>query len=101
MLLHPLVGPWFTIRAIVVCDLKAMGTCCPPPLPCPLSDSDHDRAKVAMKEGSTGKIPVSLRDAVKVGSKYRFSDDHIKYVNTGNRKFLRDLVIAHAAKQLS
>jgi len=98
MLLHPLVGPWFTIRAIVVCDLKAMGTCCPPPLPCPLSDSDRDRAKVALKEASTDKLPVNVRDAVKVGSKYHFSDEHIQYVNTGNMKFLRDLVIANAAK---
>lgn len=97
LLLHPLAGPWFTIRAIVVCDLKAMGTCCPPPLPCPLSDNDRERAKVAMKEVSTDKLPVNVRDAVKVGSKYRFSDGHIKYVNTEDRKLLRELVIAHHA----
>jgi len=101
-LLHPLVGPWFRIRAIVVCDLKAMGTCCPPPLPCPLSDSDRDKAKVAIKEGSTDKkvLPVNVFDAMKVGSKYRFCDDHVKYVNSNNRKFLRDLVNAYTASHL-
>lgn len=99
MTLHPLVGPWFRIRAIVVCDLQAMGTCCPPPLPCPLSDGDRDRTKVAMKEGTSDKLPVNVFDAVKVGIKYRFSNDHIKYVNTSDRKFLQDLVKARTAMQ--
>lgn len=100
VLLHPLVGPWFTLSAIVVCDLKAMGTHNPPPpLPCPLSDGDRQKVKVAIKEGCTDKLPANVFDAFKVGSKYRFSDDHIKYVNSGNRGFLRDLVNAHIAQQ--
>lgn len=96
---HPLYGPWFALRAVVVVDADgASGE--PPPLvnPCaachrPCMPALDDALRAAEREGLTLSQAVCddwlrwarIRDVCPEGRRYRYSDDQIAYHYTKNR----------------
>ena len=86
LVIHPIYGPWFALRAIVLVNGE------PPPLsepftiPCCNGDCAA-RLDVAVGSGDW-RAWLAVRDACNVGREYRYSDEQITYHYTKNRNLL-------------
>ncbi len=86
LVIHPVYGPWFALRAIVLVDE-------PPPLPRPLptvsccTSDCAARLDVALASRDW-QAWVAVRDACNVGREYRYPDEQITYHYTKNRRLL-------------
>jgi len=91
LVIHPIYGPWFALRAIVLVDGA------PPPrvLPtvsCCTSDCVA-RLDAAIASDGDWRAWLAVRDACNVGREHRYSDQQIAYHYTKDRSLLsvRDL----------
>lgn len=96
---HPVLGPWLSLRAIVVTDLP------PPPAPprapaCPAcpgaclpaferARATLDAARPAESMRASWRLWLAVRDACPLGREHRFQDDHIAYAYTNDKTILR------------
>ena len=125
--IHPTVGAWLSLRAVVVVDLPGVGPVPPPPLESPLSATERHEASAALqraiarsssnlceelhgpnKDGERREEScdrgrpawrewVALRDVVRLGRRYRFCEEQIEYHYTKDRARLRAAVLAEDA----
>lgn len=88
LLIHPVYGPWFALRAVIVCA----GT--PPPtarmpLPCRCADAGCVAAfEQASAHPDEWRGWIAVRDACPVGRDYRYSEQQIAYHYSKDPQFL-------------
>jgi cyanocobalamin reductase (cyanide-eliminating) / alkylcobalamin dealkylase len=86
LVIHPIYGPWFALRAIVLVDGD------PPPVPVAPSVTCCNgdcRARLDVALASRDwRTWLAVRDACNVGRAYRYSDEQITYHYTKNRALL-------------
>lgn len=101
---HPTIGPWFALRAVIVvemdgpCDERCpIDVCSPCPKPCVAA---LRQAMQAAKDASTSpeksvrehwRLWVAVRDACPIGRDHRYSDDQIRYHYAKDREVLTSL----------
>lgn len=89
LVIHPTYGPWFALRAVIVCKGDAPTTRLAR-MPCTCSDLCN-RA-LAAAEISTGpdawRAWLAVRDACPVGRTFRYSEEQIAYHYTKDRAVL-------------
>ena len=86
LVIHPLYGPWFALRALVLVDGE------PPPhvlptLSCCTSDCTA-RLDAALASGGDWRAWLAVRDACNVGRAFRYGDQQIAYHYTKDRSLL-------------
>jgi methylmalonic aciduria homocystinuria type C protein len=86
LVIHPIYGPWFALRAIVLVDGAAPPPPVEPTVPCCTGDCVA-RLDVAVGSGDW-RAWLAVRDACNVGRDYRYSDQQITYHYTKNRSLL-------------
>jgi methylmalonic aciduria homocystinuria type C protein len=86
LVIHPIYGPWFALRAIVLVD----GDPPPPPAPASVTCCNGDCAARldAALVSRDWRAWLAVRDACNVGRAYRYSDEQITYHYTKNRSLL-------------
>ena len=80
LVIHPIYGPWFALRAVVVCGGE-------PPATLPIDRvcrcDGHCKAALSRALATTGPEPwrawLAVRDACTVGRDWRYSEDQIRY----------------------
>jgi methylmalonic aciduria homocystinuria type C protein len=89
LVIHPTFGPWFALRAVIVCAGE------PPPRPPepPACRCDGScEAALACALATTGpeawRAWLAVRDACTIGREHRYADDQIRYHYTKNRGLL-------------
>jgi len=85
LVIHPVYGPWFALRAIVA----LVGD--PPPRPAPLAyrcTGDCEARLAAAQIGGDWRAWLAVRDACRTGCTFRYSDEQIAYHYTKNRGLL-------------
>ena len=96
---HPVLGPWLSLRAIVVTELP------PPPAPaaappCPACPAAclpaFERARATLDPAdptasmrAAWRLWLAVRDACPLGREHRFQEDHVAYGYTNDRNILR------------
>jgi len=97
--LHPTLGPWFALRALVVVDHASSWVSDPGPdlcsscnAPCvkALNDALSDASSSSLKEGmgTSWKRWVKVREACPLGRDKRYSDAQIRYHYARDRSLL-------------
>jgi methylmalonic aciduria homocystinuria type C protein len=88
LLIHPTYGPWFALRAVIVCAEE-------PPmttrvsLPCSCADAGCVAAfEHASAHPDDWRAWLAVRDACTIGREYRYSEDQIAYHYSKDRRFL-------------
>jgi hypothetical protein len=98
---HPVRGPWISLRAVIVVDVEGPRERPPPPSR-PCADCAHACA-AAFEAALAGADPtrdpraiedrwrlwLAVRDACPVGREHRFQEDHIEYGYRKDRALLR------------
>eukprot|EP00611_Tribonema_gayanum_P002728 TRINITY_DN12061_c0_g1_i1.p1 TRINITY_DN12061_c0_g1~~TRINITY_DN12061_c0_g1_i1.p1 ORF type:complete len:298 (-),score=84.90 TRINITY_DN12061_c0_g1_i1:184-1077(-) len=89
--LHPEVGPWLALRAVVLVDIPGPTGSPPPAMPCPASEAEVARAAAAMdaaldvikRSGATSREAreafLAARAAFDLGAAYRYPADVTEY----------------------
>lgn len=110
--LHPVYGPWFSLRCAVVLDDQTFPAAVLPPalLPNPLDAAAQARVRCAVAaatracaagEGSKPEMPdvrsswqlwLAVRNAPQRDHAWRYSQDQVLYHYTGDREFLKKVV---------
>lgn len=87
LVIHPVFGPWFALRAIALVDGEP-----PPPPPAPVvpccTGACTARLASALAGRGDWRAWLAVRDACIVGRAYRYSDEQIAYHYTKNRALL-------------
>ncbi|HKA89628.1 MAG TPA: hypothetical protein VKE22_18315 [Haliangiales bacterium] len=93
--IHPVVGPWLSLRAVIVADDGEPVVPAPPP-PCAACPSAclpaFERARAArdpVAAQTAWPTWLAVRDACPIGREHRFQEDHIRYGYTKDREILR------------
>lgn len=87
LVIHPVYGPWFALRAIALVDGEPPAEVAPPRVPCCTGDCPA-RLDAALRSGGDWHAWLAVRDACPVGRAYRYSDEQIAYHYTKNRALL-------------
>ena len=87
LVIHPVYGPWFALRAIALVDGEPPTESAPPRVPCCSGDCPA-RLDAALRSGGDWRAWLAVRDACAVGRAYRYSDEQIAYHYTKNRALL-------------
>jgi methylmalonic aciduria homocystinuria type C protein len=86
LVIHPVYGPWFALRAIVLVDGEPPA---PPALPVVTCCTGDCAARLDVAVGSGDwRAWLAVRDACNVGRAYRYSEQQITYHYTKNRALL-------------
>ena len=89
LLIHPELGPWFAVRAVILLPGIAP---VPPPrvaLPCACDAAGcAERFAAASARPDDWRGWLAVRDACPVGRAYRYDDDQLAYHYTKDRRFL-------------
>jgi methylmalonic aciduria homocystinuria type C protein len=86
LVIHPLYGPWFALRAIVLVDGEPPAPPASPAVTCCTGDCG---ARLEIAVGSRDwRAWLAVRDACNVGRAYRYSEQQITYHYTKNRTLL-------------
>jgi cyanocobalamin reductase (cyanide-eliminating) / alkylcobalamin dealkylase len=86
LVIHPVYGPWFALRAIVLVDGDPPAALPTPSVACCNGDC---RARLdAALPSHDWRAWVAVRDACNVGRAYRYGDEQITYHYTKNRELL-------------
>jgi methylmalonic aciduria homocystinuria type C protein len=80
LVIHPVYGPWFALRAVIVCQGDAPTTRVRPRT-CACDAACEAAFSVALSAGGPDawRTWLAVRDACPVGRAYRYSDDQIRY----------------------
>lgn len=90
LLIHPIYGPWFSLRAIVLVPGEPPPLAPPVALPCTcarhgcVATFDH-----AMAHPEDWRAWLAVRDACPIGREYRYGDDQLAYHYTKDHQYLR------------
>jgi methylmalonic aciduria homocystinuria type C protein len=80
LVIHPVFGPWFALRAVIVCRGDAPTT---PITPTPCRCTGSCEAALARALATTGpetwRAWVAVRDACSVGREHRYGDEQLRY----------------------
>lgn len=107
---HPVYGPWISLRAVVVVDIDGPSDLAPEPLnPCDNCVANclarFDQAIAAVGPSQTHDTVaehwrrwLAVRDACPIGRAHRFSDDQIRYHYTKDPQVLRRLAGVDASR---
>lgn len=106
--LHPILGPWFSLRCAIVFD-QVRCVCKQKPIrcPCPISENTRellrvlfDEAQRASAQRSTagGRLEadqpwkhwLAVRDAVSPNHAYRYTENQIRYHYTGQKQYIKN-----------
>ena len=82
--IHPIYGPWFALRAVIILEGVPPKTE-PIPLPCCCDASCRSRLAVTSDDWRTW---LAVRDSCSVGQHWRYSDEQITYHYTKDRTIL-------------
>ena len=86
LLIHPVYGPWFGLRAVVITAGEPVARSAAF-APCTCDAACHDAfARACAADGWQAWLAV--RDACPIGRAYRYSDDQIRYHYTKDRALL-------------
>lgn len=88
LLVHPVYGPWFGLRAVVL-TAGTPTTHVLPPAPCDCSDRCTAAFERARHAGDDWRAWLAVRDACCVGSVHRYGKDQLEYHYTKNRALVR------------
>jgi methylmalonic aciduria homocystinuria type C protein len=86
LVIHPVYGPWFALRAIVLVDGDPPELAPPPRVSC--CDGDCGARLDVALASRDWRAWLAVRDACNVGRAYRYSDEQITYHYTKNRSLL-------------
>lgn len=87
LLIHPIYGPWFALRAVILVAGERPGRT-QVALPCTCDDRCTSALTAARASKGSWRAWLAVRDACPVGREYRYSDDQIGYHYTKDRRFL-------------
>jgi len=93
--IHPVLGPWLSLRAAVVGVGPAVHAVAPPPrcAACPAACVPaFERARTQ----TDWRAWLAVRDACPIGREHRFQEEHIRYGYTKDREILRRAVSGSA-----
>lgn len=81
LVIHPVYGPWFALRAAILCAGEPVPAAVPQPPPCTCTASCHEALARAMASsgGDRPRAWLAVRDACSVGREHRYSDEQIEY----------------------
>ena len=89
LLVHPTYGPWFALRAVIVCDGEPPPVAAPVRLPCECAAhgcvATFERASATPGDWHAW---VAVRDACPVGREHRYGDPQLAYHYSKDRRFL-------------
>jgi methylmalonic aciduria homocystinuria type C protein len=107
--LHPLAGPWFSLRAALVFDCVTHAAPRPPPPACPLGTAQLAAARAALAAAiaAAGDVRgedawrrwLAVRDAVAGNHPERYCEEQIEYHYTGRRAPLEAAVVRQRAAE--
>jgi len=86
LVIHPIYGPWFALRAIVLTEGEP-----PPPVPAPTTPCCNGDCALRLQAALAGggwRAWLAVRDACTVGRAFRYSDAQIAYHYTKDRALL-------------
>ena len=90
LVIHPVYGPWFALRAVIVAPGAAAAA--PPPLAAACTCGEPCREAFARACAASGpeawRAWLAVRDACPVGRAYRYDDDQLRYHYTKMRRCL-------------
>jgi hypothetical protein len=81
LVIHPTYGPWFALRAVVVCDGSPPATFPLPPV-CRCDATCHDawaRAVATSDDPKLWRAWLAVRDSCHVGQSWRYGDSQLVY----------------------
>lgn len=94
--IHPVFGPWISLRAAIILAVPGPDPPAAPPDPCRGCTTEcHAALAHALKASATvgprsaWQAWVAVRDACRVGRDHRFSDDQLRYHGLGDRRAFR------------
>jgi methylmalonic aciduria homocystinuria type C protein len=89
LLIHPVYGPWFALRAIVLCAGEAPARAPRVMQPCDCAAAGctalFERAKQSPDDH---RAWLAMRDACPIGREFRYDDDQIAYHYTKDARYL-------------
>jgi methylmalonic aciduria homocystinuria type C protein len=86
LVIHPVYGPWFALRALVIVDGDP-----PPAMPRPIVACCNGDCRARLDDALASRdwrAWLAVRDACNVGRAYRYGDEQITYHYTKNRSLL-------------
>jgi len=88
--LHPVYGPWFAMRAVVVLGMEYNFPTEPVEVECPLTDEQEAVAAKAMEtlQSWTPENLIAMRRAVPLGQEWEYSRPQLMYHYTLNKQWL-------------
>lgn len=88
LVIHPVYGPWFALRAVVLTAGTPTTRVLPPPA-CDCADRCAAAFARAREVHATWRDWLAVRDACCVGREHRYADDQIEYHYTKSLDLLR------------
>jgi cyanocobalamin reductase (cyanide-eliminating) / alkylcobalamin dealkylase len=88
LVIHPVYGPWFALRAVVL-TAGTPTTHALPPAACECADRCRGAFERARQAQTSWRAWLAVRDACCVGREHRYSDDQIEYHYTKSLDLLR------------
>jgi methylmalonic aciduria homocystinuria type C protein len=88
LLVHPVYGPWFALRALITVDSAEAPAPVRVARACACEAGCEAAFERAMARPAEWRLWLAMRDACPIGREYRYSDDQIAYHYTKDRRFL-------------
>jgi methylmalonic aciduria homocystinuria type C protein len=89
MVVHPVLGPWFGLRAALIFDGERAPAPAPPPSTCTCGAPCLDAFARACETPRDWRGWLAVRDACPLGRAHRYGDDQLAYHYTKDPRFLR------------
>jgi len=87
--IHPIYGPWFALRAVILCEGEAPRRAPRVTLPCDCATAGCNALFERAKETPDDwRAWLAMRDACPIGKAWRYPDDQIAYHYTKDRSYL-------------
>ena len=89
LVIHPIYGPWFALRAVIVCRGDAPTTrIVSSPCTCDAACTEAFATALAARGPDAWRAWLAVRDACPIGRAHRYSDEQIDYHYTAARSWL-------------
>lgn len=79
LVIHPIYGPWFALRAVIVGPGEPPSAPAAAALPCTCGAPCSDAIARATASGSTWRDWLAVRDACPIGRDWRYDDAQLRY----------------------